>query len=77
MISLSDGELKARFSEELQRVAVSEENIRYGEKKEIVAKLVPETGEKNSRRKLGILDGHGKINFKTDFKITQDDFLGI
>jgi hypothetical protein len=38
--------------------------------------MVPKTTEKKPRRKLGILEGKGKIKFATDFKITEEEFLG-
>ena len=77
MKTMSVGTFKANFSEVLKRVIAGEEiGILYGKKKEIVAKMVPKTIEKKPRRKLGILEGKGKIKFGADFKITEEEFLG-
>ncbi len=78
MKTMSVGEFKANFSEVLKLVLAGEEiGILYGKKKEIVAKMVPKTIEKKPRRKLGVLEGKGKIKFGTDFKITEEAFLGL
>ena len=78
MKTMSVGEFKAHFSDALQRVLAGEEiGIMYGKKKEIVAKLVPKKAGKQSRRKIGILEGKGKIKFSTDFKITEEEFLAL
>jgi antitoxin (DNA-binding transcriptional repressor) of toxin-antitoxin stability system len=78
MKTMSVGEFKANFSEVLKRVLAGEEiGILYGKKKEIVAKLVPKTPDKKPKRKIGILEGKGKIKFAADFKITEEEFLGL
>ena len=78
MKTMSVGAFKANFSEVLKMVLAGEEiGILYGKKKEIVAKIVPKTIEKKPRRKLGILEGKGKIEIGPDFKITEEDFLGL
>lgn len=78
MKAMSVGELKTHFSEVLQRVLAGEEiGIMYGRKKEIVAKLVPKSAAKKPKRKLGILEGKGKVTFHDDFKITEEEFLGL
>jgi antitoxin (DNA-binding transcriptional repressor) of toxin-antitoxin stability system len=77
MKTMSVGAFKANFSQVLKMVLAGEEiGILYGKKKEIVAKMVPKTIEKKPGRKLGILEGKGKIEFATDFKITEEEFLG-
>lgn len=74
---LSVGEFKANFSEVLKKVLSGEEiGISYGKKKEIVAKLVPKTTKK-AKRKIGILEGKGKVIFSHDFKMTEEEFLGV
>lgn len=71
------GEFKANFSEVLKSVLAGEEiGISYGKKKELVAKLVPETAIRKPGRELGILEGKGKIKFGKDFKMTEEEFLG-
>lgn len=77
METMSVGKFKANFSEVLKRVLAGEEiGISYGKRKEIVAKLVPKTGGKRARRKIGIWDERGKVKFHTDFKMTEEEFLG-
>jgi hypothetical protein len=39
--------------------------------------LITKTIKKKSRRKLGVLQGKGKIEFRTDFKMTEEGFLGV
>jgi prevent-host-death family protein len=78
MEKMSVGEFKANFSEVLKKVMAGEEiGISYGKKKEIVARLVPKETTKKPRRKIGILDGKGKASFSKDFKITEEEFLGL
>jgi len=78
MQAINVGELKANFSEVLKKVQAGEEiAILYGKRKKIVAKLVPEISRKKSRRKIGIWDKKGKVKFHTDFKMTEEELLGI
>ena len=73
---MSVGELKTRFSEVLKRVQLGEEiGIAYGKSKVVVARLVPKNMEKKEKRKIGILDGKGKVIFSKDFKLTAEEFL--
>lgn len=73
---MSVGEFKTNFSEVLKRVLAGEEiGILYGKKKEMVAKLVPKTTGKKPRRKIGVLEGKGKVTFMPDFKMTEEEFL--
>lgn len=75
---MSVGELKTNFSEVLKRVQSGEEiGIAYGKNKVIVARLVPKNTSKKMKRKIGILDGKGKLKFSRDFKLTTEEFLGI
>lgn len=75
---MSVGEFKANFSEALKRVLSGEEiGISYGKKRKIVAKLVPKIAGKKPKRKLGILEGKVKVKFGPDFKITEEEFLGL
>lgn len=73
------GEIKAQFSEVLEQVKRGESfGILYGKKKKPVAMIVPfvDTSEKKTRR-LGILDGKVKITFAEDFKMSEEEFLGL
>jgi len=77
MKTMSVGEFKANFSEVLKKVLAGEEiGILYGKRKEIVARIVPLQVGKKPRRKLGILEGKAKIRFGTNFKISEEEFLG-
>jgi len=79
MKTLPVGEIKAQFSEVLEKVKQGESfGILYGKKKKPVAMIVPyiESDEKKERR-LGILDGKVKVTFAEDFKMTEEEFLGL
>ncbi|UCF85520.1 MAG: type II toxin-antitoxin system prevent-host-death family antitoxin [Desulfobacteraceae bacterium] len=77
MQSISVGELKARFSEVLERVKKGEEIIiSYGKKRKRVAVLLPYAHYGPGReRKLGILREKGSCVFYEDFKITDEEML--
>ena len=73
---ISVGELKTNFSELLKRVQSGEEiGIAYDKNKVIVARLVPKNTTKKMKRKIGILDGKGKVKFSRDFKLTHCHLL--
>ena len=77
MTIMTVGEVKTHFSEALNRVAAGEKiAISFGKKKEIRAFLVPKEPEMK-KRKLGILEGIGKVTFNDDFKMTEEEFLGL
>jgi prevent-host-death family protein len=70
------GELKANFSDVLDRVCEGEEiEIYYGRAKAPVAKIVPirKTGE----RRLGILNGKAKASFKGEWSMSAEELLGL
>ena len=78
MKTMGVGEFKAHFSEVLKMVIAGEEiGISYGRNKEIVAIFAPKGASKKPRRKLGILEGKGPIEFSDDFKMTEEEFLGL
>ena len=79
MKTLPVGELKAQFSEVLEKVKNGETyGITYGKKKKPVAMIVPyNEPEKKKERKLGILDGKCSIRFAEDFKMTEEELAGI
>ena len=79
MKTLPVGEIKAQFSEVLEKVKQGESfGILYGKKKKPIAMIVPYTDpEEKEERKIGILDGKVKITFADDFKITEEEFLGL
>ncbi|MEO7675103.1 MAG: type II toxin-antitoxin system prevent-host-death family antitoxin [Pyrinomonadaceae bacterium] len=79
MKSLPVGEFKAQFSEVLEMVQQGETiEVVYGKKKTPVARLVPINGSmRKKKRKFGILDGKIKIVFADDFKMTEEELLGL
>jgi prevent-host-death family protein len=79
MKTLAVGELKAQFSEVLEKVKQGETiGIIYGKKKKPVAMIVPYyDSEKKKERKLGILDGKCAIRFSDDFKMTEEELAGL
>lgn len=75
---MSVGEFKTNFSEALKSVQAGEEiGISFGKKKEVVACLVPRSSSKKAKRKLGALEGKGKVTFRRDFKMTTEELLGL
>jgi hypothetical protein len=42
-----------------------------------VARLVPKGNVKKLKRKIGILEGKGKVRFGKNFKMTEEEFLSI
>ena len=79
MKTLPVGELKAQFSEVLEKVKSGESfGILYGKKKKPIAMIVPykDTVEKKER-KIGLLEGKVNIQFSDDFKMTEEELLGL
>jgi prevent-host-death family protein len=77
--TLQVGELKAQFSKIIEEVKNGEEvTISFGKKGEKVAVIIPfaQYRKKNTRR-LGLLEGKAKITFQDDFKMTEEEFLGL
>lgn len=75
---MSVGEFKTHFSEVVEQVKEGAEiAVTFGKKKEIIGYFVPKLNQENGKRKLGLLDGHAEIIFKDDFKITEEEFLGL
>ena len=79
MKSLPVGEIKAQFSEVLEKVQQGESfEITYGKKKTPIAKIVPINGSKpKKKRKLGIWEGKVKYVFADNFKMTDKEFLDL
>ena len=79
MKTLPVGELKAQFSEVLEKVKQGEKfGILYGKKKKPIAMIVPFSEvEEKKERKIGILDGKFQVTFSNDFKITEEEFLDL
>ncbi|MBX3287798.1 MAG: prevent-host-death protein [Acidobacteria bacterium] len=79
MKSLSVGELKAQFSEVLEKVQQGESfGVLYGKDKKLVAEInPPKKQKKKGKRKLGILEGKARVVFADDFKMTEEEFIGL
>lgn len=73
------GELKAQFSEVLERVKHGESfGILYGKRKKPIAMIVPFSDEKlKKERTIGLLDGKIIIKFSEDFKMTEEELIGL
>jgi prevent-host-death family protein len=71
-------DLKANFSDVLDRVKKGEKvKVLYGKAKKPVAMIVPIPAGKKAERKIGILDGKAKIEFKENFKMTTEELLDM
>jgi prevent-host-death family protein len=77
METLAIGELKARFSEVLEKVRNGEEIvISYGKRREKVAVMVPYSAYGfRGKRGLGLLKGRGRCVIHDDFELSDKDVL--
>ncbi|OZI05314.1 prevent-host-death protein [Siphonobacter sp. BAB-5385] len=77
MKTMTVGEVKTHFSEVLKEVEAGERiAITFGKKKEIKAFLIPKEEELQPRT-LGILRGKGKVVFKDNYQMTEEEFLEV
>ncbi|MCA1951030.1 MAG: prevent-host-death protein [Treponema sp.] len=79
MKTLPVGELKAQFSEVLEKVKSGESfGILYGKKKKLIAMIVPyKDSVEKKERKIGLLEGKVNIQFSDDFKMSEEELLGL
>jgi antitoxin (DNA-binding transcriptional repressor) of toxin-antitoxin stability system len=78
MKTLPVGELKAQFSEVLEKVKHGESfGIIYGRKKKPIAMIVPYDDKSKKERTIGILDGKVNIKMLDNFGITEEELLGL
>lgn len=78
MTEMTIGEFKTHFSEVVKKVRTGEKIVvTSGKKKEIVDYFVPEIYEITTKKKLGILEGKATMIIHPDFKITEEEFLGL
>ncbi len=77
MYQLTVGQFKSKFSQVLEKVLKGESiGITYGKTKKKVAALVPYTTYiKQTKFKLGILEGKASFKISNDFKMTDEEFL--
>ena len=72
------GELKAQFSEVLDKVEQGETvEILYGRAKKPVAQIVPMEKQKKKKRILGTYAHLGPFTEMDDGKITLEEFFGV
>jgi len=77
MITMTVGEFKTHFSDVIEQVKAGEKiTVTYGKKKEVIGYFSPET-QPQPKIKLGILEGKAKFTFAPDFKMTEEEFLGL
>ncbi|MFP3089509.1 prevent-host-death protein [Treponema sp. TIM-1] len=78
MKAMAVGEIKTHFSEILKEVQSGKKvGILYGKTKKPIAMIVPYDEGKKFKRKIGILDGKAKIEFRDDFEMTAEELLGL
>jgi antitoxin (DNA-binding transcriptional repressor) of toxin-antitoxin stability system len=79
MKTMPVGELKAQFSEVLEKVKQGESfGILYGRKKKPIAMIVPYIENKKKKdRSIGLLDGKINIKISEDFQMTEEELLGL
>jgi len=79
MKTMPVGELKAQFSEVLEKVKQGESfGILYGRKKKPIAMIVPYTEKKTKKERIiGLLDGKIDIKISEDFQMTEEELLGL
>jgi prevent-host-death family protein len=79
MDAMTVGELKANFSEVLDRVQEGETvQVLFGQAKRPVAKIVPVSEGLPEKRPIGLLRGKARFNISPDFKFkTTEEFLGL
>jgi prevent-host-death family protein len=77
MQTLTIGELKARFSEVLEKLRNGQEIvISYGKRREKVAVIVPYSAYVSKpERKLGLLKGHAECMIHDNFEISEEEML--
>lgn len=77
MKTLPVGELKARFSEVLERVKQGESfGILYGKRRKPIAMIIPYKAKTTQKeRALGFLEGKVSVKFAADFDITEEELL--
>ena len=78
MKTLSVANFKAEFSNVLEHVRKGNEVIiEYGKKHEKLAVIIPYKNYKKNKRKVGILKGKASFEISSNFKITDEELLGL
>lgn len=72
------GDFKSNLADIIAAVRAGESiALAYGQKKEVVAHLVPPPKAPRQKRPLGLLSKKATVVFKKDFKMTESEFLGL
>ena len=78
MKTMAVGEIKTRFSKILEEIRHGEKvGISYGRSKKPIAMIVPYVEKEKTERKIGILDGKTRIEFRDDFEMTAEELLAM
>jgi len=79
MKTLTVGEFKTHFAEVIEDIKKGTKvAVTYGKKKQVVGYFVPSNAiSKNKKRPLGILNKKAQAIFKDDFKLSEEEFLGL
>jgi antitoxin (DNA-binding transcriptional repressor) of toxin-antitoxin stability system len=78
MKTMAVEELKTRLSNILEEVRHGEKvGISYGRSKKPIAMIVPFVEQEKTERKIGILDGKTRIEFRDDFEMTAEELLAM
>ncbi|MCF0073869.1 prevent-host-death protein [Dyadobacter sp. CY261] len=80
MLTISADQIEANAPAVLLELAKGERvGVTFGEGKTVQAYLVPGdlVPRSNGPRKLGILEGKVTVTFADDFKMTEEEFLGL
>lgn len=78
MKTMSAGEFKTHFSEVIDQIRAGEKiEVTFGKKKEVIGYFSPKEQGEKPKRKLGILEGKASVVFHEDFKMTEEEFLGL
>jgi len=77
MQTFTIGELKARFSEVLEKLRNGQEIvISYGKRREKIAVIVPYSAYVSKpERKFGLLKGHAECIIHDNFEISEEEML--
>ncbi len=78
MKTMTVAEFKTQFSIVIDQVKAGEKiAVTYGKKKKVIGYFLPELPNTSAKRQLGLLEGKSKVTFMPDFKMTEEEFLGL
>ena len=78
MMTISADQIEANAAAVLLELRKGERvGVTFGEGQTVKAYLVPGEDIGKGPRKLGILEGKGTVTFADDFKMTEEEFLGL